>query len=312
MKNFRYDKELAVHLDRAQPVRTSLTPEEIRPRRAAWLPPSIDDVLHGRPLEAFDVAIKRDGVEVIATIVRRSDHQGLGPGMLHAHAGGMVMGSRFTGIEMIADWAERFDMVCVLPEYRLAPESAFPAALDDCYTTLVWAAENATDIGIDPARLFVAGMSAGGGLVAGLALRARDEEGPHLIGQLLMCPMLDARNDTRSAQEFHGTGLWDQESNAVAWDALLRVERQDPPRYASPAQMSDLDNLPPTFIDVGAMEGFRDEDVDYARSLWAAGVETELHVWRGAFHGFDLDFPDTAVSRAARAARDSWISRILA
>lgn len=312
MNHFDYDPELADLLDRAQPIRTSLTADDILPRRAAWLPPSIEDVLKDRLIEAFDVTIPGGDTDVLVTVVRRTDHQGQGPGMLHPHAGGMIMGSRFTGIEMVADWVERFDLVCVLPEYRLAPEWPFPAALDDCYAALTWVADNASELGIDPERLLVAGMSAGGGLAAGLALRARDEGGPHLAGQLLMCPMLDARNDSASAHEFRGTGLWDLESNGVAWDVVLGDARSDPPRYASPSQMSDLGSLPPTFIDVGAMEGFRDEDVDYARALWAHGIDTELHVWRGAFHGFDLDFPDTKVSRAAREARDTWIARILA
>ncbi|MYX20473.1 alpha/beta hydrolase fold domain-containing protein, partial [Streptomyces sp. SID8380] len=155
--------------------------------------------------------------------------------------------------------------------------------------------------------------SAGGGLAAGVALAARDRGGPALLGQLLMCPMLDDRNDTPSAVQMAGTGLWDREANHMGWTALLGERRGGPDvsPYAAPARAVDLAGLPPAFVDVGSAETFRDEDVAYASRLWACGVQTELHVWPGGFHGFDGIAPQAALSQTARTTRTEWLRRLL-
>ncbi|MGW7794313.1 alpha/beta hydrolase fold domain-containing protein, partial [Streptomyces tricolor] len=182
------------------------------------------------------------------------------------------------------------------------------------YAGLLWTAEHAREIGGDPDRIVVAGASAGGGLTAALTLLARDRRGPRPLGQLLMGPMLDDRNDTVSSRQMAGLGVWDRSANETAWTALLGDRRGGPgvSPYAAPARAADLCGLPPAFLDVGSAETFRDEVVGYASRIWQAGGVAELHVWPGGCHGFDALAPEAALSRTARAARVAWLRRLLA
>ncbi|WP_306212194.1 alpha/beta hydrolase [Actinoplanes sp. RD1] len=230
------------------------------------------------------------------------------------HGGGMVLGDNRSGVLEALDWAEEFGLVVVSVDYRLAPEHPHPAPVEDCYAGLEWTASRAAELGFDPERLIVAGGSAGGGLAAAVALMARDRGGPALRGQLLLCPMLDDRNDSFSVRQMAGVDTWDRTSNATGWGALLgdAVGGPDTSPYAAPARATDLSGLPPAYLDVGSAESFRDEDVAYANRLWQAGGDAELHVWPGGFHGFDSAFPEAVLSRDARAARFHWLNRLLA
>ncbi|WP_442945799.1 alpha/beta hydrolase [Nonomuraea sp. LPB2021202275-12-8] len=235
------------------------------------------------------------------------------PVVYHTHGGGMIAGDHRTGLDELLDWALELGLVVVSVEYRLAPEYPHPAPIEDCYAGLVWTAEHAGELGVDPGRILVAGASAGGGLAAALALLARDQGGPALVGQVLMCPMLDDRNDTASAAQMAGLGVWDRTSNDTGWGALLGDARGGPEvsPYAAPARATDLSGLPPAIIDVGSAETFRDEDVAYASRIWQAGGQAELHVWPGGFHGFDMLVPQATLSQAARAARLRWLRQLL-
>ena len=223
----------------------------------------------------------------------------------------MIVGTNRLGLPL--DWAEELGLVVVSVEYRLAPEHPHPAPVEDCYAGLLWTAAHAEEIGGDPDRVILAGGSAGGGLAAALALLARDRRGPRPLGQLLMCPMLDDRNDTLSAHQMAGLGVWDRTANETGWNALLGEARgtDDVEPYAAPARATDLSGLPPAFIDVGSAETFRDEDVPYATRIWQAGGSAELHVWPGGFHGFDGLVPQAALSVDARGACLRWLRRLL-
>jgi acetyl esterase/lipase len=242
----------------------------------------------------------------------RAGREGAWPGVYYIHGGGMVMGSN-RGTEEVARWVDEAGVIGVSVEYRLAPEHPHPAPVEDCYAGLVWTAEHCGELGIDPARLVIAGTSAGGGLAAGTALMARDRGGPALSHQVLMCPMLDDRGVTPSSQELDGEGIWDRTSNLTGWTALLGDARGGPDvsPYAAPARAQDLAGLPPAFIDVGSVETFRDEDIDYAVRLSRAGVPVEFHLWPGGFHGFEGRAPQTALAQASRAARLSFLRRAL-
>jgi acetyl esterase/lipase len=238
---------------------------------------------------------------------------GARPVIYHVHGGGMVIGNNRVGVDVPLAWAQALDAVVVSVEYRLAPEHPYPAPIEDVYAGLLWTADHAAELGADPERIVIAGASAGGGLCAALALLTRDRKGPQPIGQVLMCPMLDDRNDTPSTYQMAGIGVWDRTANETGWTALLGSRRGGPdvPAYAAPARAEDLTGLPPAFLDVGSAETFRDEVVAYASRIWQAGGVAELHVWPGGFHGFDGFAPQAALSQSARAAHVGWLRRLL-
>jgi acetyl esterase/lipase len=229
--------------------------------------------------------------------------------LYYLHGGGMIMGDhRGQRVGEMLGWAAELDLALVSVDYRLAPENPFPAPVEDCYAGLLWTAEH-----FGAAPVVLVGVSAGGGLAAATALLARDRGGPVPAGQMLLSPMLDDRNDSFSARQMAGLGVWDQGSNALGWTALLGAARGGPDvsPYAAPARAEDLSGLPPAYLDVGSAETFRDEDIAYASRIWQAGGRAELHVWPGCFHGFDAMAPEAAISREARAARVRWLHRLL-
>jgi acetyl esterase/lipase len=221
----------------------------------------------------------------------------------------MVIGNRYMDDARLIEWCRWLGCVCVSVEYRLAPEAPYPAALDDCEDGLRFVIDNAHDLHIDPQRVGIGGRSAGGALAAGLALRWRARGQVPLAFQYLEYPMLDDRGLTASSQ-VEGLPVWSRESNAFGWRSYLghRHGTDDVPADAAPARALELSGLPPTFIGIGTVDCLRDESIDFAARLCRAGVPTELHVYAGAVHGFDM-FAETALARTA--ARDSadWLAR---
>ncbi|MER1996556.1 MAG: alpha/beta hydrolase [Arthrobacter sp.] len=244
---------------------------------------------------------------VPVSVLQRSSRQPAGPVIFHTHGGGMVAGDRWSGIAPFLAWVDEFDATLVTVEYRLAPEHPEPAPREDAYAALVWAARE-TGAG---RRFYIAGQSAGGGITAGLALMARDRGGPRIDGQLLLSPMLDDRNSSVSARQFDGTGGWDRAANAFGWECLLGPAREKVSGYAVPARAEDLSGLPPTFLECGTAEVFRDETVAYAARLWEAGNDAELHLWAGGFHRYDQLVPDSSLAEATRRTRTAWLQRRL-
>jgi triacylglycerol lipase len=228
--------------------------------------------------------------------------------ILHIHGGGYVMGSAETMAPLRKPLVQALGCAMVSVEYRLAPETAAPGAVEDCYAALAWLNDNPGVIGVDPARLGVMGESAGGGLAAALALFARDRAEYPLAFQHLIYPMLDDRTSVRPDPDPHaGEFIWPHHNNLFGWRALLGVEpgSEGVSPYAAPARAENLAGLPPTFISTGALDLFADEDVDYARRLVRAGVPTELHVYPGAFHAFDFVPTADVAFRARRDSRDA-------
>jgi acetyl esterase/lipase len=272
-----------------------LSAETLPAVRAAIRNLSPAEAIGGRDIVWSDHVL--DG-GLVVTVLRPRHARPDAPGLYSIHGGGMVLDDRFADLPRLVALIEEFGFVCATVEYRLAPEHPHPAPLEDCYAGLVWFAST---FGFP--RLIVGGGSAGGGLGAGVALLARDRGGPALAGQLLLCPMLD----DRTSADLPGL-VWTREANDFGWRSLLGG-RTSP--YAAPARMPDLGGLPPAFVEVGGAELFRDEDVTYAQRLASAGVPTELHVWAEAHHGFDRLAPESEVTRAALAARSSWLRRLL-
>ncbi|MFF8962868.1 alpha/beta hydrolase [Streptomyces globisporus] len=226
------------------------------------------------------------------------------PCLVWVHGGGMVLGSPEMDDARVSAYALEAACTVISVDYRPAPEHPYPAPVEDCYRALRWAADQAESLRIDPGRLAIGGISAGGGLAAATALLARDSGGPGLIFQFLLCPMLDDRNTTGSSQEFTEAVTWPRANNLYGWAALLGplAGSDKVPPYAAPARAEDLSGLPPAYVDVGELEVFRDECARYALRLIEAGVSTEFHLWPGAFHGFDGVLPHLALPR--RAARE--------
>ncbi|MXX31832.1 MAG: alpha/beta hydrolase [Chloroflexi bacterium] len=221
------------------------------------------------------------------------------PALYYIHGGGMVLGDVAGSDPYCANVADQLNVLVASVEYRLAPEHPFPAPIEDCYAGLRWFASSADEFGIDRSRIAIGGGSAGGGLAAGLALVARDRGEVEVCFQLLVFPMLDDRNITRSSQAIVDDRVWNRAANIAGWDAYLsgNAGGDDVSPYAAPSRATDLAGLPPAYINVGTLDLFVDEDIAYAQALLAADVPVELRVYPGAFHGSNMMAPDTEISK---------------
>ncbi|MER5728891.1 alpha/beta hydrolase [Streptomyces sp. NPDC002138] len=220
--------------------------------------------------------------------------------LLWIHGGGIVMGAARQENTWCSRVADELGVLVVSVDYRLAPENPYPAALDDCFSALRWLHASAADLGVDPARIAVGGESAGGGLAAAVVQRAHDAGVPVRF-QLLLYPMLDDRTALRAAPPNSAIYTWTPDSNRFAWTSYLGrppQDRDDRP-YIAAARRRNLAGLPPSWIGVGDIDLFHDEDVDYARRLSEAGVACELRLESGMYHGADALLDGKAPSMTA-------------
>lgn len=308
-----FDPEIARALvQQADAVVTSMTREDIPRIRAFGADIA---TVRAEPHPAFErtelvVPGQSADPDVPVVVLTPAGVPGPVPTILFLHGGGMVAGNADSDLDLISELAHETGCAVVSVDYRLAPENPYPAALTDALTALRWLTAGSGPAVLDSQRVILGGISAGGGLAASTALRWRDDGGAALKALLLMYPMLDHRSDSGSAKQMIGAGSWDASANAVAWGVYLAGANPAP--YASPALHDNLAGLPPTFIDVGSAETFRDECVEFASRMWAQGGDTELHVWPGGAHAFDALAPWAQMSKAARAARVTWLRRLLA
>ena len=281
-----------------------LTDESLPQARAA---------MNQMPMPELSDAVERTDHEipgtdgVVVRVHRPVGATGTLPCLYWMHGGGLILGS-YTGDDARFDrWSPLFGLVGVSVEYRLAPEAPYPGPLEDCYAGLKWVFEHAGELGVDPARIGIGGPSAGGNLAAGLGLLARDRGEVPVTYQLLIYPMLDDRQITVSSQ--WPDPIWPPAANTFGWTAYLgdRKGGADVPAYAAPARATDLAGLPPTLIAVGAIDGFSDEDIDYAVRLRQAGVPVDLHVYAGAPHGFDGLAAGAPVAQRATRDIEEWL-----
>lgn len=229
------------------------------------------------------------------------------PVVLHIHPGGFVIGTPEMMDAANREIAAELDCAVYSVDYRLAPETRYPGAVEDCYAVLAWLRREAETLGLDPERIGVKGESAGGGLAAALALLVRDRGGLALAFQHLHYPMLDDRTGCELAGPHISDLVWSAEQNAFGWTALLGEARggSDVSPYAAAARAIDLTGLPRTFLSLGALDVLAEEGLDFAKRLLRANVPLELHVLPGAFHGFDMAQDARIGIAAKKASRDA-------
>lgn len=313
---FRHvDPELRGFLRTIPPAKT-VTSADLKEFRESADQQPISDLPAG--VSARSIKNARSGREIRIFIAGRSGQGGSRPGLLYTHGGGYISGStasswpKFAGLQSIAN---EHDCVIVSVDYRLAPETAFPGALEDSYAALKWMYDNANLLGVNPKQIAIMGESAGGGLAATLAIAARDRGEVPIVFQLLIYPMLDDRTGSGREPAPHiGTFIWTRESNRFGWSSLLGVPAGSPsvPPGSVPARVQDLRGLPPTYIGVGTLDLFVDEDIEFARRLVDVGIPTELYVAPGAYHGFFFLAPDAAVSKSFSASYNAALARAFA
>jgi len=233
------------------------------------------------------------------------------PLMMFFHGSGFVLCSLDTHDGMCRNLAAGIGCVVVSVDYRLAPEHKFPKGLDDCLAATCWAAANAHELGIDTARIMVAGDSAGGNMAAVTALRVRDEGGPALCGQMLLYPVTDYHTPgTPSyAENADGYGLT-RDTMEWFWAHYLadKVEAENP--HASPLRAKDLSGLPPAYVMSAEFDPLRDEAELYGKRLREAGVATEITRRPGMNHGFLFWVGIVAGADSAMAEACTWARQV--
>jgi acetyl esterase/lipase len=283
-----------------------LTADSLPMARAMEFPvPNDNTVPRDVEVKSRNIPGPKGAPDIGVLIYSQRERKGVMPCIFHIHGGGFVVGSATSMKPVHLKLAAAAGCVIVSVDYRLAPETRFPGAIEDCYAALSWVYSEAANLGIDPRRIGVMGESAGGGFAAALALLVRDRREHQLAFQHLIYPMLDDRTcTTADPHPFAGEFLWTPVNNAFGWSSLLGVAPGSAgvSAYAAAARAEDLAGLPPAFISTGALDLFVEEDLEYSRRLIRAGVPVELHVYPGAFHGFDMS-PDAQVAKDAQ--RDS-------
>jgi acetyl esterase/lipase len=252
--------------------------------------------------------------QVRVLIYRPASMEGPAPAILYVHGGGFIAGSPDIMNGASQKLADTLGAVVVAVQYRLAPEAPFPGAVEDCCAALDWLFADAEALGVDPARIAIYGQSAGGGLAAAAALLMRDRGRHRLAAQFLLYPMLDPRTGAPDAPIDNlttGEFMWTRPANQFGWAAMRGPGQVEPARlgYFAPSLAADLADLPATFVAVGSLDLFLEEDTDYALRLSRAGVPIELHIYPGGVHGFDVipgDLSDQYWT-AFHAAAHRWL-----
>ena len=296
-----------------------MSPKVNYSKRNVWLfnllmrlmPPS--KALEGLYVENVFIPRQDDRTKLRLRIYKPKSVDMPAPALIWMHGGGYVMGRPEQDDHGCAQYAHELGITVVSVDYRCAPKHPFPAPLDDCYSALKWVVSHSPELSIDPSHIAIGGNSAGGGLAAALAQLALDLKEIKPVFQLLIYPMLDDRTVLRTDIDDSNNVTWTHKSNRFGWGSYLGGECGDEnaPAYSVPARRADLSDLPPTWIGVGALDIFHDEDVAYAQRLKKCGVECELDVVSGAFHGFDVFDPQMPIVQEFRNSQIAALKKYL-
>lgn len=266
--------------------------------QSSGMDPLVGDTIPGYHNEQRFIK-SSEGHEIRVRIFKPKNAKGKLPAMLFTHGGGYLSGNPESALAIIEDFMETRNVAIIAPAYRLSIDHPFPAGFNDCYETLLWMKDNADELGIYDDHYIIAGRSAGGGMAAAVTLKAHDTKDVNIAFQMPIFPMIDHRQNTKSAQET-GAIIWDNESNKHGWYQYLKgLEGKEIPAYASPALRKDFSGLPPAITYVGTLEPFRDETINYVEELKKAGVPTKFQLFEGAYHGFNNVQPEAAISKKA-------------
>jgi acetyl esterase/lipase len=235
------------------------------------------------------------------------------PALIWLHGGGYIMGKPEMDDPVCVQYVRELGITVVSVDYRCAPNYCFPAGLEDSYSALKWVAAHSEQLGVDARRVAVGGASAGGGLAAALVHLAHDRPGIKPVFQILVYPMLDDRTVLRTDIDDRDNFTWSQKSNRFGWESYLgrKCGAEKVAEYSVPARRTDLTGLPQTWIGVGTVDLFHDEDVAYAQRLTECGNDCEIYIVPGAFHGFDVLDPQVSIVQEFRKSQISALKKYL-
>jgi acetyl esterase len=229
------------------------------------------------------------------------------------HGGGYILGSAFQDDAFLANLADYLNCCVISVDYRLAPEFPYPTPLLDCVEGLRYVLSEHKALGLNKDKVILGGVSAGGGLAAGLGLYVRDNKLLSPLGQILIYPMLDDRNNVPNPNSLSEHFVWGRSQNDFAWYAYLgkREHRDSIEVYAAPARSQNLRCSPETFVAIGDLDIFLNENIKYAEQLRDDGVLCEMHIYSGAYHGFIGLAPSAAITLRCLDDIKFFSSRIL-
>jgi acetyl esterase/lipase len=310
------DSELVLGLS-AMPVLDHLSAETVAGIRAQTLELARQRFgavsLDGIRVEEVSIPGSPNAPAVRALIYRPLSFTSKMPVLLHFHGGGLVFGSPEGRHAVTAELIGALGCFACSVDYRLAPDTQYPGAVEDGYCALKWLNDNAQRLNIDPRRITVIGESAGGGVAAALAILARDRGEYSISSQVLSYPMLDDRPSTTHGYPTIGQHVWTRQNNEFGWRSYLGAifDSEAVPPTAAPARCRDFNGLPRAYVACGNLDLFVVENMAYSQALIRSGVTTELRIYPGAFHGFDL-IAGAGVSKRFRADLRDAIARALA
>jgi len=296
-----------------------MSPKVNYSRRNIWL---FNLLMHLMPpsrvlkeLHVQNVFIPRQGnrTKLRLRIYQPKSVEATTPVLLWMHGGGYIMGKPEQDDSICAQFVQELGITVVSVDYRCAPKHPFPAGLDDCYSALKWIASQSQELNVNPKRIAIGGNSAGGGLAAALAQLAHDRKEIEPAFQLLVYPMLDDRTVLRTEIDDSNNVTWTHSSNQYGWESYLgqKCGFEDIPAYSVPARRVDLSGLSPAWIGVGNLDIFHDEDITYAQRLKKFGVDCDLKVIPGAFHGFDVFDPQIPIVQEFRKSQIAALKKHL-